>query len=160
MKMTVVPRILRDLTGVLLVGFCAVLILFFGLVPLMGLKACPVLRDKDGSAYRKGSLAFMRETDPSKLKTGDVVFYYDGTVPVGLKVTANDQAGGVVTTDSGKTLSYRKISGKGSFSVPVLGRYANWLTAGRGLKTSVIVMGVVFAVFAVSAFMVRYKDES
>ena len=159
MKSSVVPRILRDITGVILVACCVVLILFFGVMPLLHFTACPVLKNKGGSVYQKGSLAFMRETDPAKLKKGDVVFYYNGDTPVGMEVVSNDTANSVITTDTGKTLAYRNVSGKGVFSVPNLGSYAHWLTHGKGLNASVIAMGVTFLIFAVSAFLVRYPDE-
>ena len=61
---------------------------------------------------------------------------------------------------SGDTaIPYAKIAGKGTeFSVPFLGTYENWLTAGQGLLYSVIAMGAVFVIFAVSAFCVRDKE--
>lgn len=128
-------------------------------MPLLHFTACPVLKNKGGSVYQKGSLAFMCETDSAKLKKGDVVFYYNGDTPVGMEVVSNDTANFVITTDTGKTLAYRKVSGKGVFSVPNLGSYAHWLTHGKGLNASVIAMGVTFLIFAVSAFLVRYPDE-
>ena len=159
MKSSVVPRIIRDISGVVLVTCCLILIAFFGVMPLLHFTACPVLKNKGGSVYQKGSLAFMSETDPARLKKGDVVFYYNGDTPVGMEVVSNDTANSVITTDTGKTLAYRKVSGKGVFSVPNLGSYAHWLTHGKGLNASVIAMGVTFLIFAVSAFLVRYPDE-
>lgn len=159
MKSSVVPRIIRDISGVVLVTCCLILIAFFGVMPLLHFTACPVLKNKGGSVYQKGSLAFMSETDPARLKKGDVVFYYNGDTPVGMEVVSNDTANSVITTDTGKTLAYRKVSGKGVCAVPKLGTYANWLTHGKGLNVSVIAMGVVFVIFAVSAFLVRYPDE-
>ena len=159
MKSSVVPRIIRDISGVVLVTCCLILIAFFGVMPLLHFTACPVLKNKGGSVYQKGSLAFMSETDPARLKKGDVVFYYNGDTPVGMEVVSNDTANSVITTDTGKTLTYRKVSGKGVFSVPNLGSYAHWLTHGKGVNASVIAMGVTFLIFAVSAFLVRYPDE-
>lgn len=163
-KSSKVPNIVRLISGILLVFNCVVLILFFGLMPLLHYSACPVLRDRNGSIYAKGSLAFMREVEPAKLKKGDVALYYRGDTPVGAEVSVNDKDASVIYTVSGSDMTvavpYRKISGKGtSFSVPMLGSYAHWLINGLGLTVSVAVIGVLFLVFAVSAFAVRYDDE-
>lgn len=155
----VATRIIRAISGVLLVLQCVVLIIFFGLIPLAGYSACPVQGNHSDSIYKNGSLAFIREVSPSDLNEGDIALYYKGRTAVGSKVKANDTTASSVTLSSGNVLPYSKISGKGSsFSVPVLGTYAGWLTGGNGLNASVIILGVSFVVFAVSAFMVKYKD--
>jgi hypothetical protein len=155
-------KIIRAISGLLLIFQCLVLIAFFGILPLIGFSACPVQGTNADSIYRDGSLAFVREVPASKLSSGDIAFYYKGRTAVGSEVTANDAAASLITvkTKNGTAaIPYRKISGKGtSFSVPMLGKYADWLTAGKGLLISVIAMGAVFVVFGISAFCVRDKE--
>lgn len=154
-------RIIRDITGILLVLQCVTLIAFFGLMPLVKYDALPILKDKTamGSIYQKGSLAFVQETDPAKLKAGSVAVYYSGDTPIGAKVLTNDSTNGTLLVSGGSgttSVSYRKISGRGtSFSVPLLGGYANWLVNGIGVNVTVITMGVLFMLFAVSAFLTQ-----
>ena len=154
-----VAKIIRALSGVLLVLQCTVLIVFFGILPLLGFSPCPVLGTVSGSLYKDGSLAFVREVPAAELAKGDVAVYYKGRTAVGAKVAANAQDTSRVTVAAGSGngyVPYAKITGKGSaFSVPMLGNYADWLLRGSGLLTSVIALGVLFAVFAVSAFCVR-----
>lgn len=157
-----ISRIIRAVSGLLLVLQCAVLIAFFGIMPLLGFHACPVQGTNADSIYKDGSLAFVRYVPAAELGKGDVALYYKGRTAVGAKVAANDSASSTVTV-KGKggnvSVPYAKISGKGSgFCVPMLGNYAEWLTKGSGLLTSVIIMGVVFVIFAVSAFLVRDND--
>ena len=157
-----IPRIIRAVSGVLLVLQCIVLIAFFGILPLLGFGACPVNGSSADSIYKNGSLAFVREVSASDLSEGDIAVYYKGKTAVGSQVTANDNAASTVTVKAksgSASISYAKISGKGSsFSVPLLGKYAQWLVAGKGLLTSVIIMGVTSLIFGVSAFLVRDKD--
>ena len=155
-------KIIRAISGLLLVFQCLVLIAFFGILPLVGFAACPVQGTNADSIYKDGSLAFVHEMSAEGLKKGDIAFYYKGRTAIGSEVTANDAAASQITvkTKSGTaSIPYSKITGKGtSFSVPMLGRYANWLTAGKGLMISVIAMGVVFVVFGITAFCVRDKE--
>ena len=157
-----VAKLIRAISGVLLVLQCLVLIASFGILPLLGFSACPVNGTNADSIYRDGSLAFVREVSAGDLNAGDVAVYYKGRTAVGSQVTANDKSASKVTVrgKSGDTaIPYAKIAGKGTeFSVPFLGTYANWLTAGQGLLYSVIAMGAVFVIFAVSAFCVRDKE--
>ncbi len=157
-------RAVRAVAGVLLVLQCVTLIAFFGLMPLAKYDALPILKDKTamGSIYPKGSLAFVQKTEPAKLKTGSIAVYYSGDTPIGAEVLTNDKANAVLLV-SGKngtqSISYRKISGKGSgFSVPLLGSYANWLVNGIGVIFTVIMMGVLFIIFAVACIFVRDED--
>ncbi len=155
----IIVKIIRAISGVLLVLQCAVLIALFGLLPLAGYSACPVKGNASNSIYKDGSLAFVSEVSPSDLTNGDIAFYYKGKTAVGSEIKANNKAGSSVTVGSGSVIPYKKISGKGSsFSVPLLGNYAEWLTNGSGLLASVIIMGVTFVIFAVSAFLVKEKD--
>ncbi len=155
-------KIIRAISGLLLVFQCVVLIIFFGILPLLGFSVCPVLGNNADSIYSDGALAFVSEISPDGLSEGDIALYYRGQTAVGSQVMTNDKAASVITVraNSGSvSLPYRKISGKGtSFSVPMLGKYAHWLTAGNGLLFSVIAMGVTFVIFAVSAFCVRDRD--
>lgn len=157
-----VTKIIRALSGVLLCLQCVVLIVFFGIIPMLGLEACPVTVSSADSVYSKGSLAFVREVSPGDLKKGDVAVYCKGGKAVGSRVEANDREASSVILESkngGVAMPYRKINGRGSgFSVPVLGGYADWLIHGNGLLVSVIVIGATFCVFGVSAFMVKYDE--
>lgn len=157
-----IARIIRAISGLLLVLQCLVLIAFFGVLPLLGFSACPVKGTNADSIYKDGSLAFMQEVSASDLTAGDVALYYRGRTAVGSKVTANDTAASKITVQAksgSAAIPYSKIAGKGTgFSVPMLGKYADWLTAGKGLLYSVIAMGIMFVVFAVSAFCVRDKE--
>ena len=157
-----IAKIIRALSGLLLILQCLVLIAFFGVLPLLGYSACPVEGTKADSIYKDGSLTFVKEVSASDLDAGDVALYYKGRTAVGSEVTANDKAASTVTVkaaEGSSSVPYAKITGKGtSFSVPMLGKYADWLTAGKGLLYSVIAMGAVFVVFAVSAFCVRDKE--
>ena len=156
------PKIIRNISCVLLALCCAVLIGFFGIMPLVQYSACPILKDKNDSIYNKGSLAFVREVSPSDLSSGDIAVYYSGDTPIGAEVMSNDKANAALllsANDSSEYISYRKISGKGiRFSIPFMGRYANWLINGIGVNVTVIIMGVLFLIFAISAFLVRYDD--
>ncbi|MBQ9903022.1 MAG: hypothetical protein IJM51_11690 [Clostridia bacterium] len=157
-----VAKIIRAISGLLLIFQCLVLIAFFGILPLLGFAACPVQGSSSDSIYKDGSLAFVSEVSPSDLSAGDIALYYKGRTAVGSEVSANDEASSKITVKSGSgtaEIPYRKITGKGtSFSVPMLGKYADWLTAGKGLLYSVIVMGATFVIFGISAFCVRDKD--
>lgn len=156
------PKIIRNISGLILVLNCIVLTAFFGIMPLMQYSACPILKDKSDSIYKQGSLAFLREVKPSKLNKGDIAVYYSGNTPIGAEVLRNDKTNSsLLLSGSGstKSLSYRKISGKGtSFSIPFMGRYANWLINGIGVPVTVIIMGVMFVVFAISAIIMRDDD--
>jgi hypothetical protein len=155
-------RLIRAISGILLVLQCLVLIAFFGVMPLLGYAVCPVDGSNSDSLYKDGSLAFIREAKAEDLKKGDVALYYMGRTAVGSTVVSNDANTSVVTVrTAGGTASvpYRMISGKGSgFSVPMLGSYADWLVHGDGLLSSVIILGAFFVVFAGAAFSVRDKD--
>lgn len=155
-------KIIRAISGILLILQCVVLIVFFGVLPLLGFSACPVNGSNADSIYSDGALAFVREVSVSDLSDGDVALYYKGRTAVGSHVTVNNAETSKITvkTKNGTAdIPYAKIAGKGTeFSVPSLGKYADWLTSGRGLLFSVIAMGVMFVVFAVSAFMVRDKE--
>ncbi len=157
-----IAKIIRALSGLLLILQCLVLIAFFGVLPLLGYSACPVKGAKTDSLYKDGSLAFVQEISPSDLNVGDVALYYKGRTAMGSTVTSNNKDASSITVKvkSGETsIPYARINGKGtSFSVPMLGKYADWLTAGQGLLYSVVAMGVVFVIFAVSAFCVRDKE--
>ncbi len=152
-------KIVRVLSGLLLVLQCLVLIAFFGIMPLIGFDVCPVDGSSSGSLYKDGSLAFVQEVSASDLAAGDIALYYKGRTATGSEIASNDKANAavVVKTDDGTaSVPYRKISGKGSsFSVPMLGKYAGWLVHGDGLRFSVIILGAFFGVFALSAFLVR-----
>ena len=158
-----IAKILRAVSGLLLVLQCLVLIAFFGILPLAGYSACPVNGTNTDSIYKDGSLAFVKEVSASDLNPGDVALYYRGRTAVGSSVTANDAASSSVTVkgkSGGVSIPYAKVNGKGTdFSVPMLGKYADWLTSGKGLLYSVIAMGATFVVFAVSAFCVRDKGN-
>lgn len=154
------PKIIRNISAVIAAVMCGVLIFVFGLMPLFKYSVCPVVGNDERSIYSEGSVAFVREIDPAKLKKGDIALYYSGKNVIGVKVITNDPTNSLVyaKAENGNTveLKYRRISGKGtSFSIPFLGSYAEWLVNGSGLLVSVIVMGIVFAVFAVSAFVTR-----
>ena len=157
-------RVVRAVTGILLIVQCVVLIAFFGLMPMAKYKALPILKDKSdiGSIYGKGSLAFVRETQPEKFKSGHIVVYYSRDTPVGAKITANNPAAASVLVSGGTdtmSVPYSKIAGQGTgFSVPLLGSYANWLIHGIGLPVTVITMGVFFLLFAIAGLFVRYDD--
>lgn len=157
------PKIIRNISGFLLVLCCLVLIAFFGILPLLHYTACPVLKDKSDSIYQKGSLAFVREVEPSKLTQGNIAVYYSGNTPIGAEVLSNDKANSALLLSgqgSTKSLSYKKISGKGtSFAIPYMGRYANWLMNGAGVHVTVISMGVLFVIFALFAFIMRDDNE-
>lgn len=157
-----IAKIIRAISGLLLILQCILLIAFFGILPLLGFSACPVKGAKADSIYKDRSLAFVREVPAGELSQGDIALYYSGRTAVGSRVTANDAAASVVTvqTSNGtKRIPYAKISGKGtSFSVPMMGAYADWLNAGKGLLYSVIALGACFLVFAVSAFCVKDSD--
>ena len=152
-------KIIRNISGFILILNCVVLTALFGIMPLVKYSACPILKDKSDSIYKKGSLAFVREIEPGKLDEGDIAVYYSGDTPIGAEVLRNDKASSTLLlsgSGSTKSLSYRKISGKGAgFSVPFMGGYANWLINGIGVNVTVIFMGVMFVIFAVSAVIVR-----
>lgn len=153
------PKIVRNISGFILVLNCMILIALFGIMPLVKYSACPILKDKGDSIYEKNSLAFVREVEPGKLDKGDIAVYYSGDTPIGAEVLRNDRVNSeLLLSGSGstKSLTYRKISGKGtSFSVPLMGSYANWLINGIGVNVTVIIMGVMFVIFAVSAIIMR-----
>ncbi|MBQ5545426.1 MAG: hypothetical protein IIU00_07075 [Clostridia bacterium] len=157
-------RVVRAIAGVLLIVQCVVLIAFFGLMPLAKYSPLPILKDKSdiGSIYGKGSLAFVRETQPDKLKAGQIAVYYSGDTPVGAKITANNSASRSLLVSNGsdaQSVAYSKITGQGTgFSVPLLGSYANWLIHGIGLLVTVITMGVLFLLFAIAGIFVRYDN--
>ena len=157
-----IAKIIRAVSGLLLIFQCAVLIAFFGILPLVGFAACPVQGTNADSIYKDGSLAFVREVPADKLNKGDIAFYYKGRTAVGSRVTANDASASRITvrTKNGTaSIPYQKITGRGTpFSVPMLGKYADWLTAGKGLLYSVIAMGAMFVVFGISAFCVRDRE--
>ena len=157
-----IAKIIRAISGLLLVFQCLVLITFFGILPLLGFSVCPVDGTNSDSIYNDGSLAFVSEVSPSDLSVGDIALYYRGRTAVGSEIAANDSSSSKITVkaQSGNVdIPYRKITGKGtSFSVPMMGDYAEWLTSGNGLLYSVIAMGVVFVVFGISAFCVRDKE--
>ena len=155
-----IPKIIRNISGTVLVLFCVLLIFFFGIMPLFKFSACPILKDDDRNIYSKGSLAFMRETENNKLETGDTVIYYSGDTPIGAKVVTNDQNASKVYISSKNeeitSIPYAKVSGKGiSFSIPLLGSFAYSLVNGAALIVSVVLMGIMFLIFAVSAIAVR-----
>ncbi len=157
-----IAKIIRAISGLLLIIQCLVLIAFFGILPLLGFSVCPVQGSNADSIYKDGSLAFVQEVSPSDLNAGDIALYYKGRTAVGSEITANDAAGSRITVKAKNgtaAIPYRKVSGRGtSFSVPMMGTYANWLTAGKGLLYSVIALGAVFLVFGISAFCVRDKE--
>lgn len=128
-------------------------------MPFIQYSACPILKEKSDSIYEKGSLAFVHEVEASKLKKGDIAIYYSGDTLIGAEVLSNDKANAaLLLSGSGgtKSVSYKKITGKGTrFSIPFMGRYANWLLNGIGVNVTVIVMGVMFVIFAISAFIMR-----
>lgn len=152
-------RIVRDITGFLLVVQCAALIGLFGVLPMLNYSACPVLKEKSESVYAKGSLVFVREIDGKDWHKGDIAVFYRGDTPVGLEVISNNKAENSVIVNDGdgpSSVAYRKLNGRGtSFSVPLMGYYANWLNKGKGVPVTVIAMGVLFVLFGVSAFMTK-----
>lgn len=158
-----IPKIIRNIAGFLLALCCATLIMFFGILPLCQYSACPILKEKSNSIYGKGSLAFVHEVSPSDLSNGDIAVYYSGDTPIGAEVRSNDKVNATLllsANDSSGYVSYRKISGKGTrFSIPFMGRYADWLTNGTGVRVTVIIMGVMFVIFALSAFIMRDESE-
>ncbi len=154
------PKIIRNISGTIAAFMCAVLIFVFGLMPLFNYEICPIKKDDARSIYSGGSVTFIRKVEPSELKKGDIAVYYRGENAIGVEVVASDpntqklyaQAENNTTVE----LSYRKVSGKGvSFSIPFLGNYANWLINGNGLIVSVITLGAIFIIFAVSAIATR-----
>lgn len=157
------PKIIRNISGTIAALMCAVLIFIFGLMPLFNYEVCPIKTDDDRSIYSGGSVAFVREIDPEKLEKGDIAVYYSGQTAIGVEVVTSDKNAQKIyaKAENGTTveLSYRKISGKGtSFSVPLFGGYADWLVNGSGLLVSVIILGTVFVIFAVSAIATREEE--
>lgn len=155
-----IAKIIRNISGVIAAVMCGLLIFVFGLMPLFKYSVCPVVGNDERSIYSEGSVAFVREIDPANLKKGDIALYYSGKNVIGVKVITNDPTNGLVyakaENDVTVELKYSRISGKGtSYSIPFLGGYAQWLINGSGLLVSVIIMGIVFVVFAVSAFATR-----
>lgn len=149
-------KIVRNISGTVLVFICLILILFFGIIPMSKFSVCPVIRDNDHSLYSKGSLAFIREIDVGTLNMGDTAIYYVGGTPIGAKVINNDKAASKIYVVSANNdvvgIPYMKISGKGSsFSVPFLGSYADWLINGAGLNVSIAMMCVMLVIFTTAA---------
>lgn len=153
------PKIIRNISGFILAVNCVAIIAFFGIMPLIKYSACPILKDKNDSIYKKGSLVFVREADPSRLRQGDIAVYYSGDTLMGGEVLKNDEANSsLVLSGNGGTrsLPYIKISGKSAdFSVPFMGNYADWLINGIGVKVTVITMVIMFIIFAISAIIMR-----
>lgn len=157
------PKIIRNISGTLAALMCTVLIFIFGLMPLLDYDICPIKTDDARSVYSGGSVAFVREIDPSELENGDIAVYYSGQTAIGVEVVTKDENVRKIyaRAEDGTTveLSYRKISGKGMpFSIPLFGSYADWLVNGSGLIVSVIILGMVFVIFAVSAIATREEE--
>lgn len=154
------PKIIRNISGTILILICLILITFFGITSLLKFSFCPVLNDIDSNIYSKGSLAFLRETEIDNLNIGDTIIYYNGNTPIGAKVVTNDKNSATIYVSSANNdivgIPYMKISGKGApFSVPWLGIYANWLVNGAGLNVSVATMCILFVIFATSDIVTR-----
>lgn len=98
-----------------------------------------------------GSVAIIRDTDPAKVKPGDIVMYNDPRTMkvVTHRVTAVSEDGTALTTkgdannsaDEG-TLPRSAIRGEYLLSVPMVGRFVHWMGTREGFLAVILVPGL------------------
>lgn len=131
---------------VVLVALVAMLVLprIFGIQPLV------VLSGSMEPNYHVGSLIYVADVKPEKLKTGDAVTYKigdDGTMVTHRIIEIDDinqcvyTKGDANNVADGGAVPYSEIVGKPMFSIPQLGYLAHYFTTRQG--TIVLITGVI-----------------
>lgn len=132
----------------------AVVLLAFLLVGvrLFGLRAYVVLSGSMEPAYPTGSLIYVKKTDPSMLKEGDVISFKlnentiathritaiikDENDPTSIRFKTKGDANDV---EDGSTVAGEDVAGVPVFTIPKLGYFANYIQHPPGIYVTVAV---------------------
>ncbi|MBR2925293.1 MAG: signal peptidase I [Clostridia bacterium] len=148
---TSVLKTLRIMTTVL-VGLAILFAFFVSAIKIFGFQIYGVLTGSMEPSYPRGSLLYIREVDPDALRIGDVI-----TFSVSPNVMATHRIVDIVADEQTPTyyrfqtkgdanqsvdtalVEPRKIVGKVSFAIPVIGYVAHYVQEPPGLYVAILV---------------------
>ena len=142
-------KIWNGVTTIVMVAMLLLAAVLF-LPKLVHIEPLIVLSGSMEPEYKVGSVVYVQETDPQKVKVGDVItFYLTGDTVVTHRVTAVDSAAEQFTTkgdanksEDGTPVDFDSLIGVPVISVPYLGYLADKMstTSGKILYVTLIIV--------------------
>lgn len=162
--------LLNTVAGILTALLLAVTVMIYAVQPF-GLQALPVTTGSMGKTLTKGSLIYVKKTDPKSLQPGQMVSFLTGPGQVDTQRVVEaipDQAdtltiryrtqGDGMTQPEENLLLYRNVVGIPVFVLPFLGGVANFFGGTAG--TLVLIAGWLVTIFLFVAANVLCRPKA
>ena len=155
-------KIILKSVSMIIVFLVLVFALLVAGVQLFGLKVYTVLSPSMEPEYKTGAIIYVKQVEPSELKTGDVITYLvsDDTT-VTHRIVGIEKEDGIIyfttkgdankSVDNGR-VHMNNVLGKPIFKIPYLGYAASFVTTPPGMYLG-IAGGIILTVFV---FMIDF----